>query len=40
MDAIPGSELIVFDGCAHAAIYEDVEGFNERTLAFMQRHSG
>jgi pimeloyl-ACP methyl ester carboxylesterase len=38
--AIPDTELIVFEDCAHAAIYEDVEGFNERTLAFLQRHSG
>jgi pimeloyl-ACP methyl ester carboxylesterase len=40
MDAIPHSELVVFEDCAHAAIYEDVDGFNQRTLAFMQRHSG
>lgn len=38
--AIPGSELAVFEGCAHAPIYEDVTGFNERTLAFLQQHSG
>jgi 3-oxoadipate enol-lactonase len=38
--AIPGSELIVFDGCAHAPIYENVEEFNEQTLAFLHRHSG
>jgi 3-oxoadipate enol-lactonase len=40
MDAILDTELVVFNNCAHAAIYEDVEGFNERTLAFLQRHSG
>jgi 3-oxoadipate enol-lactonase len=37
---IAGSELVVFDGCAHAPIYENVEGFNERTLAFLNEHSG
>ncbi len=39
-DAIPGSELAVFDDCAHAPIYENVDGFNARTLAFLRRHSG
>ena len=34
------TELIVFEDCAHAAIYEDVEGFNEQTLDFLRRHSG
>jgi 3-oxoadipate enol-lactonase len=38
--AIPSSELIVFEGCSHAPIYENVEDFNQRTLAFLQRHSG
>jgi len=38
--AIKGAELTVFDGCSHAPIYEDIEGFNERTLAFLQRHTG
>ena len=35
---IPDVELVVFDGCAHAPIYEDVEAFNSRTLAFLQKH--
>ena len=39
-EAIAGSELLVFEDCAHAPIYENVDGFNERTLAFLQRHSG
>jgi 3-oxoadipate enol-lactonase len=39
-EGIPNTELIVFEDCAHAAIYEDVEGFNQQTLAFLQRHSG
>ena len=34
---IAGAELIVFDGCAHAPIYERVDEFNERTLAFLKR---
>ena len=35
---IADSELIVFDGCAHAPIYEKVDEFNQRTLEFLQRH--
>jgi 3-oxoadipate enol-lactonase len=37
---IPNSELVLFDGCAHAALYERVEEFNQRTLAFLRRHAG
>jgi pimeloyl-ACP methyl ester carboxylesterase len=37
---IRGSELLIFEGCAHASIYEDVEQFNQQTLLFLQRHSG
>ena len=36
---IEAAELIVFDGCAHAPIYEKVEEFNLKTLAFLQQHS-
>jgi len=39
-DAIAGSELTVFEDCSHAPIYENVEEFNQRTLAFLQQHSG
>ena len=39
-EAIKDSELVVFDDCAHAPIYENVEEFNARTLAFLTRHSG
>jgi pimeloyl-ACP methyl ester carboxylesterase len=39
-EAIANTELIVFEDCAHAAIYENVEGFNTQTLDFLQRHSG
>ena len=38
--AMPGADLVVFENCAHAPIYEDVDGFNERTLAFLRQHSG
>jgi pimeloyl-ACP methyl ester carboxylesterase len=37
---IRGSALIVFEGCAHAPIYEAVEEFNQRTLAFLTKHTG
>jgi pimeloyl-ACP methyl ester carboxylesterase len=35
---IRGSEVVVFEGCAHAPIYERVDEFNERTLAFLAQH--
>jgi 3-oxoadipate enol-lactonase len=38
--AIPSSELIVFEDCAHTAIYENPDEFNQQTLAFLQHHSG
>ena len=38
--AIPDTDLVVFEHCAHAPIYEDVDGFNQRTLAFLQQHAG
>jgi hypothetical protein len=28
----------VFEDCAHAPIYQNVEEFNQRTLAFLRRH--
>jgi pimeloyl-ACP methyl ester carboxylesterase len=36
---IAGSELIVFEDCSHAPIYENVEAFNARTLEFLDRHA-
>lgn len=43
-DALTGgiadAELEVFEDCSHAPIYENVQAFNDRTLAFLQRHSG
>jgi len=38
--AIRDSELVVFEDCSHAPIYENVEEFNARTLAFLKRQSG
>jgi len=37
---IAGSEVVVFEDCSHAPIYENVEAFNQRTLAFLTDHSG
>jgi pimeloyl-ACP methyl ester carboxylesterase len=34
--AIKEAELVVFDGCSHAPIYENVELFNTRTLSFLR----
>ena len=36
---IRNSELLIFEGCVHAPIYEQVEEFNQQTLAFLQRHA-
>jgi pimeloyl-ACP methyl ester carboxylesterase len=36
---IRNSELLVFEGCAHAPLYENVAEFNEKTRAFLQRHT-
>jgi len=37
---IAGAQLVVFEDCSHAAIYENPEAFNARTLAFLKEHSG
>lgn len=37
---IRDSEVLVFEGCSHAPIYEKVEEVNQKTLAFLQRHVG
>jgi len=39
-NGIKNSELVVFEDCAHAPIYENVADFNSRTLAFLKAHSG
>jgi pimeloyl-ACP methyl ester carboxylesterase len=36
---IRNAELVVFEGCAHAPLYERVEEFNATTLAFLRRHA-
>jgi pimeloyl-ACP methyl ester carboxylesterase len=38
-NGIKGSEVVIFEDCAHAAIDENVDDFNRRTLAFLQRHA-
>jgi len=37
---IRNPELLIFEGCAHAPLYEDVQTFNEKTLEFLQRQAG
>jgi pimeloyl-ACP methyl ester carboxylesterase len=37
-NAIRGSEVVIFEECAHAPIYERVDEFNQRTLAFLRQH--
>jgi len=38
-NGIAGSELHVFEDCAHAPLYENVAAFNETTLAFLRKHA-
>jgi pimeloyl-ACP methyl ester carboxylesterase len=38
--SIRESELLIFEGCAHAPIYEKVEDFNQKTLRFLRQHMG
>jgi pimeloyl-ACP methyl ester carboxylesterase len=33
------SELMIFEGCSHAPIYQNVEEFNGKTLEFLKRHA-
>jgi len=37
-NAIKGSEVTIFEGCAHAPIYEKVDEFNQKTLGFLKRY--
>jgi 2-hydroxy-6-oxonona-2,4-dienedioate hydrolase len=37
---IKDAELHVFEDCSHAPIYQNVEAFNQRTLAFLDKHVG
>jgi 3-oxoadipate enol-lactonase len=38
-EEIKDSELVIFEGCAHAPIYENVAEFNAKTMSFLIRHS-
>ena len=35
--AVPRSELVVFEGCAHAPLFEKVPEFNDAVLRFLKR---
>ena len=35
---IRDSELLIFEDCSHAPIYENVADFNQRTLEFLKQH--
>jgi pimeloyl-ACP methyl ester carboxylesterase len=37
---IRNSEVMIFEDCAHAPIYENVAEFNDKTLQFLKRHAG
>ena len=39
-NGIGGSEMLVFEGCSHAPIYENVGEFNEKSLIFLKRNIG
>jgi pimeloyl-ACP methyl ester carboxylesterase len=39
MNAIQGSEVVIFEECAHAPLYERVDEFNQRTVAFLRQHA-
>jgi pimeloyl-ACP methyl ester carboxylesterase len=37
---IRNSELVIFEGSSHTPIYEQIEEFNQKSLAFLQKHVG
>jgi pimeloyl-ACP methyl ester carboxylesterase len=39
-NAIRKSEVVVFEDCSHAPIYENVSEFNRKTLEFLRRQTG
>ena len=39
-NGIKRSELLVFENCSHAPIYESVSEFNQKTLSFLSRQTG
>jgi len=40
LTGIRNSELYIFESASHVPIYEATEEFNQKTLDFLQRHSG
>ncbi|HEU4837037.1 MAG TPA: alpha/beta hydrolase [Pyrinomonadaceae bacterium] len=36
---IKNSELLIFETCSHASIYESVDEFNQKTLTFLKQHA-
>lgn len=36
---IRNSNVVIFEGCSHAPIYENVAEFNEKTLAFLRQYA-
>ena len=36
---IRNSEVLIFEGCSHAPLYENVAEFNDKTLSFLRRHA-
>jgi pimeloyl-ACP methyl ester carboxylesterase len=39
-NGIKRSELLVFESCSHAPIYESVSEFNQKTSGFLSRYAG
>ena len=39
VEKIRRSELLIFEACAHAALYENVQEFNDKTLQFLLRQA-
>lgn len=37
---IKNSDVVVFEDCSHTPLYEKVDEFNQRTLAFLKEHTG
>ncbi len=39
-NGIKNSELLIFEDCSHAPIYENIADFNAKTLSFLSRQTG
>lgn len=37
---IKNSELLIFEDCSHAGLYEKTDEFNQKTLDFLRSHAG